>query len=48
MNLSGFNPVDSVKEACVECGIDWKSADFDEKEMLRKFQEVAEDKSEHF
>lgn len=37
VNLSGFNPVDSVKEACVECGIDWRSADFDEKDMLRRF-----------
>ena len=37
INESGFNPVDSIKEACEELGIDWRAKDFDEKEMIAKF-----------
>ena len=46
--MSGFNPVDSVKEACIECGIDWRAKDFNEKEMIQTFQDVVDDKSQHF
>ena len=34
---NNFNPVDAIREACEECGIDWKGMEFDEKDMLQKF-----------
>ena len=43
-----FEPVDAIKEACTEIGMDYTSPDFSEKEMITRFQDVVDDKNVHF